>query len=195
MISEEVLELAGYRCRAIKGDGEGIPILFLHGYSFTNHVWMEIGLLQRLEEAGIPFLAPDMPYGMKSSCDHRSIDVEENSALVGHIVDDILGEPPLIVGASLGGVVALHYAAGGGRARGLVLAAPPAGGYRTRIPALLIWGTMDEIVDEDHVRKLAEELGAQLLIYEGARHPVYLDYPDKFEEDLLKFYRSVTGGR
>ena len=195
MISEEVLGLAGYRCKAIKASGKGIPILLLHGYSFTSEVWAEVGLLRRLDGTGIPFLAPDMPYGMKGSCDRRSIDVEENSALVGDMIEGVLRESPLIVGASLGGVVALHYAAEGGRTRGLVLVAPPARGYRTHVPTLLIWGTMDTIVNEGDVRKLAEELGAELLIYEGARHPAYLDYPDRFGEDLLTFYRSVVGGR
>ena len=36
---EKKIDLIGFECRAILNDATGLPIAFLHGYSFTSDVW------------------------------------------------------------------------------------------------------------------------------------------------------------
>lgn len=58
---EESYNVGKYRCRIIYNNVSGLPIVFLHGYSFTSDVWRDIGVLNRLEDEKIPFIAIDMP--------------------------------------------------------------------------------------------------------------------------------------
>ncbi len=196
---EEPLNVRHHRCRAIYSNLPGLPILFLHGYNFTSDVWRTIGVLELLEKEKIPFLALDMPYGAKSSCSPHTRDPEENVLVVREAIYGLFGKIyPLIVGASLGGYIALKYAVEN-PVSGLLLIAPV---YTSdeelvkrlgelKVPAMIIWGSKDEIVSRDEMEKLAELLEARLIVYEGARHAAYLDKPEEFKRDLLAFYKAV----
>ena len=63
---EKRLVAAGCNCQAIYNKSSGIPIIFLHGLSYTIEVWQRISVLNALMEKKISFLALDMPYGQKS---------------------------------------------------------------------------------------------------------------------------------
>jgi pimeloyl-ACP methyl ester carboxylesterase len=75
-LEEEPFNLGKYRCRVIYYQKPGTPIILLHGYSFTSDVWVDINLLEALEQNGIPYAAIDMPYGARSVCSpkNRSVD-------------------------------------------------------------------------------------------------------------------------
>ncbi len=188
---EQRVNVDNLDCRMISGKGSGTPIVLLHGYMFTCDVWNEIGLLSPLEQQEIPFFALDMPYGAKSQCSSRSRDPELNV----EIVEQVAGEEPLIVGASLGGYIALKYSVKN-PVKGLLLIAPTGGleeglmkSYRqVEIPKIIIYGEKDEVVSLEEMRELSKALGAELKIYEEARHPAYLDYPEKFTQDVQDFY-------
>ncbi len=198
---EDVFAAARYRCRIIYGGARrGVPVVFLHGYSFTSDVWRDIGVLDALEGEGIPFLAIDMPYGRRSSCSPHTRSVEENLLVLREAVHGLYGPvDPFLVGASLGGYIALHYATRYG-ASGLLLIAPVnsledelAARYRgLRIPAAIILGEKDEIVSRREMEELARLLGAELHIYPGARHAAYLDNPQLFTKHLLETYRRLA---
>jgi pimeloyl-ACP methyl ester carboxylesterase len=196
---EESYNVGRFRCRVIYNNVAGLPIVFLHGYSFTSDVWRDIGLLDYLEEEKIPFLALDMPYGARSICSPHSRSVDENIFVVREVFKGIFGNvKPLIVGASLGGYVALKYAVKYPVA-GLLLIAPVnvfdeelVSRYKAlSVPVLIIWGSRDRVVSRDSMEKLSGMLEAKLLIYEGAGHPAYLDYPERFRNDLLAFHRAL----
>jgi len=60
------------------------------------------------------------------------------------------------------------------------------------LPTLAFHGESDRIVrlsSSEHVVDLVE--GAELLVYDGAGHPVFLDAPHRFNSDLADFVRSV----
>ncbi len=196
---EEPLNLSHYRCRCIYSRRPGLPIVLLHGYNYTSYVWRDIGLLQRLEEEKIPYLAIDMPYGARSMCSPKASDPEEDIEVLASAIKGLYGgASPLLVGASLGGYIALRYAVRRS-VSGLLLIAPVKGLEEDLVsryddmvvPAVIIWGSKDRVVSRREMVRLAEHLDARLIIYEGARHAAYLDYPERFINDLIAFYRAL----
>ncbi len=192
-----------YECRYLYNGGRGRPLVLLHGYSFTIDVWRKVGLIDRLIEESIPFLALDMPYGRVSSCRDKFSSSDANTDYVRRMLQDkFYEEVPIILGASLGGYNALRYGMKYD-VLGLILIAPV---WSTRediietyvekgTPILLIYGDRDEIVSLDEMKEFVDKVpSAKLKIYENARHPAYLDKPDEFISDVLNFYRKVTVG-
>ena len=99
---------------------------------------------------------------------------------------------PVVVGASLGGYMALKYAAQHST-RGLLLIAPVNSSeehltkaYTTfHMPVHIIFGTRDKIVALDEMKRLTDKLpNAKLIQYEKANHTAYLKFPDRFKKDL-----------
>ena len=56
---EHRLELAGYETRALELEGEGPPLVLLHGYGDSADTWRLV--LERLGRAGRAALAVDLP--------------------------------------------------------------------------------------------------------------------------------------
>jgi len=192
---EDRIQVAGFTCRMLRGEGKGSPVIFLHGYLFTSDVWAEIGVLDFLEKEGIPFVALDMPYGAKSSCKPKS----EDPNLSVKIVEEIADRKPLIVGASLGGYIALRFSIKN-PVEGLLLIAPVRSlednlvrNYPLKTKVFIIYGENDKIVPLNEMRELANLLKAELIIYENSDHPAYLNQPERFKNDLIKLYKSKMG--
>lgn len=199
-MKEETLAIGGTRCRALYSQRPGPPLLLLHGYSFTSDVWRDVGLLEALEEARVPFVAVDMPYGRASKCSPRTRSIDVNVEVARSACRAYFGDsPPVVLGASLGGYVAMHYALRY-PALGLLLVSPVgsselAGRLSSlKIPVKIVYGDRDEIVSLEELEGLAKSTGGELVVYEGAGHAAYLDRPEKFKKDVLDFYRSATGG-
>jgi pimeloyl-ACP methyl ester carboxylesterase len=196
-----MLEAANHRCRAIYNLASGVPLVFLHGFSFTSDVWQRTDVTELLKEKRVPFLALDMPYGLKSECQPRTRDVEANVAVVRGAIQNIFGAvAPVLVGASLGGHVALKYAAARFPVRGLLLLAPVrvleeslVEAYsHFQFPVRIVCGSEDRIVSLEELRDLANRLpNAKLTVYEGARHAAYLDNSERFKRDLLELYATA----
>jgi len=186
-------------CRVIwDREGGRVPVLFLHGYSFTGQTWDETGVLDRLTLEGYPWAAPDMPYGRRTQCTKHTRDVLFNVAAARAVVEQFLGgEPPVIVGASLGGRIAVHYAVRH-EVRGLFLLAPALRPDDSvwdllrvlKVPAVIVAGKKDRIIPYSLLERLAVQMGARLLVYD-AGHAMYLEEPGRFVEDLLEFLGQV----
>jgi pimeloyl-ACP methyl ester carboxylesterase len=101
------------------GPESGQPILFLHGAGQTRSAWQ--GAAAAAGEAGFRALAIDLrghgdsPWS--AIADYR---LQTFAADLDRIAGR-LPAPPVLVGASLGGLTSLLYAGTGGRARALVL--------------------------------------------------------------------------
>jgi pimeloyl-ACP methyl ester carboxylesterase len=196
-LPEKMLDAAHHKCRVIYNIDSAVPVVFLHGFSFTSDVWQRTGVTELMKEKSVPFLALDMPYGLKSDCQPKTRDVEVNVAVVRGAVQNIFGAvAPVLVGASLGGHVALKYAVRF-PVKGLLLLAPVrvleetlVNAYnRFQFPVRIIYGSEDRIASLEELRQLADKLSnAKLRVYEGAGHAAYLDYPDSFRRDLLELY-------
>jgi pimeloyl-ACP methyl ester carboxylesterase len=200
-LEEKTLHADGFKCKALCHKVEGTPIVFLHGLSYTIGVWQRIGVIDLLVEKHVPFLALDMPYGLKSQCHPKSQDPQTNVNFAAEAYRSIFGsEVPILVGASLGGYIALKYAVQH-LLRGLFLIAPARAfdddtlikAYRSfKFPVRIVWGTQDSVISGEEMRTLTDILpNAKMLPYNGAAHSAYQDQPEWFKRDLLSLYASA----
>jgi len=165
-MSEKIITSAKHRCRAIVNKELGIPIVFLHGYSYTSEVWNRTGALELLKLKKVPFLALDMPYGAKSVCQHEAETWRSTSPSPKKPLPSFFGEAaPVLVGASLGGHMALQYAARF-QVKGLFLSAPvrilegalPQYYGKFTFPVHIIIGSEDRIASKEDLRCLVDKL-------------------------------------
>ena len=199
-MTEKTLNSGNYKCRILVQVGEGLPVIFLHGSSYTSEVWRNIGVTTILKEKHVPFLALDMPYGLNTECQPKTNDVKANVEVVREAVRTTFGSStPMVVGASLGGHVALMYAAQF-PVQGLLLVSPTRVFRETLLeayakfafPVRIVWGSEDTIVSGEDMRNLAAKLPqAKLITYEGAGHSAYRYQPDRFKRDLLALYAAA----
>jgi pimeloyl-ACP methyl ester carboxylesterase len=197
---EKSLNLTGYKCQTIYSTVSGVPILLLHGLSYTAGIWQCIKLTDALIEKHVPFLALDMPYGLKSKCQPKTRNPDINIRVAVDAVASLFGSAlPVIVGASLGGYIALKYAAKF-PVKGLFLVAPANAleneltqAYnKFNFPVRIVWGSNDSVISGEEMRTLVDKLpNARLLMYEGAGHSAYKDQPERFKRDLLQLYATA----
>jgi pimeloyl-ACP methyl ester carboxylesterase len=117
---EHRITLAGYESRALELEGDGPPLLLLHGWADSADTWRL--LLDRLARAGRRALALDMPgFGAADPLGDGPV-LEQLDAFADAALDE-LGEQAVIVGNSLGGCAALR-AAERGKPAGVVPVAP-----------------------------------------------------------------------
>lgn len=196
-LSEKKLNVANHSCHVLFNRASGVPIVFLHGYSFTSDVWQRTGVTELLKEKQVPFLALDMPYGAKSDCKPRSRDVEVNVAVVHEALHTMFSsEAPVVVGASVGGHMALQYAARF-PVKGLMLLAPVrvleeplTKAYpQFKFPVRIIIGSEDRVASLEELKNLADKLpDAKITVYQNEGHAAYVARPDRFKRDLLELY-------
>lgn len=105
--------------------GEGRPLVLLHGFGMSHHVWLPIA--ERLAASGRQMLAFDLPgFGATPLLPRTTaVSVEDMAAaLIRELQRRGIEEPVDVVGNSLGGRVALEVARQGG-ARSVVAISPP----------------------------------------------------------------------
>ena len=183
-----------------KGTALRGTILFLHGLSYTNDVWQRISVTELLKEKHVPFLALDMPYGLKTECQPKTRDAEKNLAVARAAIESTFpSQTPVVVGASIGGNMAIRYAARF-PVKALLLVAPARAQEPDLVPLFdklkfsttIIWGSQDNIIANEDMRALASKLpDAKLVVYDGAGHSAYKDEPEKFKRDLLELYANA----
>lgn len=104
---EHRLELAGYRTRALELEGDGPPLLLLHGWADSADTWRL--LMDRLAREERAALALDLPgFGTADQLGNEPI-LEQIDAFVDAALEHT-GGPALVVGNSLGGCAALRAA-------------------------------------------------------------------------------------
>jgi pimeloyl-ACP methyl ester carboxylesterase len=117
-VTERQLDLAGVSTSLLEG-GEGPPIVLLHGQGGFAAMWGRV----------IPHLAgsqrvvaPDLPGLGRSEVRAGTLDAPRAVAWLGELIEQTCAEPPTLVGHSLGGSFAAHFAIEhGDRLRGIVL--------------------------------------------------------------------------
>lgn len=197
---EKSLNVSGYKCPALYYTAPGVPIVFLHGLSYTADIWQRIGVTGLLMKKRVPFLALNMPYGLKSECQPKTRDPEKNVAFVNEAVKSFFGSAvPVLVGASIGGNIALRYAVRF-PVKGLLLVSPARALEPDLVPmysqfkfsTTIVWGSEDNIVASEDMRVLADKLpNGKLIVYDGANHSAYKDDSDRFKQDLLELYANA----
>jgi pimeloyl-ACP methyl ester carboxylesterase len=117
-VTERRLDLVGVSTSLLEG-GEGPPIVLLHGQGGFAAMWARV----------IPHLvgshrvvAPDLPGLGHSKVRAGTLDAPAMVAWLGELIEQTCAEPPTLVGHSLGGSFAAHFAIEhGDRLRGIVL--------------------------------------------------------------------------
>lgn len=198
---EKTLTASSHKCRAFYYKAEGVPIIFLHGLSYTIEVWQRIKITDHLIEKKIPFIALDMPYGIKSQCQPKTQDPQTNINFISETFKKVFGQTtPILVGASLGGYIALKYATQF-PVKGLLLVAPAHSlddedlirsyeGFD--FPTRIVWGSLDSLISGEEIRTLTDKLpNSKMLVYKDAAHSAYQDRPKWFIRDLLELYARI----
>jgi pimeloyl-ACP methyl ester carboxylesterase len=89
------------------GDPANPPIVFLHGIRLGGKIW-EPHARALCDEFFV--VTPDLPG--HGALEHLPFDAPTIDAFLAYISDNVVSRPPLIVGYSLGGYVAMRYATG-----------------------------------------------------------------------------------
>lgn len=194
---EHSLSIQGLSIRYLQ-KGTGIPVVFLHGYSFSAETWVEVGLFDELA-GDYSVYSFDMPYGAKSRSDKFSAENRDEYAdFLKNMLETLNINKPILIGASISGEVTLRYLIRGCSAQAAIVIGPAGikglGNQLSRIavPLLSVWGDKDTIsppanseILEAHVKDCV------VRIIEGAGHACYLDEPEKFREIVKDFLQKT----
>src|SRR5260221_6494636 len=128
-------------------EGEGIPVVFVHGFAADKESWL---LLARLLDKRRAFVIPDLPgFGAAGEIPPERASARAQSHALLAILD-ALGHPRAhLVGSSMGGGIALRTAVDA----------------QERVASLILVGSVGPVVQPN---ELTRELDA-------ARHPLVLD--------------------
>jgi pimeloyl-ACP methyl ester carboxylesterase len=108
---EKKLNLNGYKCPLLINKVPGVPIVFLHGLSYSIKIWQRLGITD-LTKNTFPTLPLICHMAKKSLCNLKTHDIEKNVTFAYEAIENIFGGPtaPVLVGTSIGGNIALHFA-------------------------------------------------------------------------------------
>ena len=108
---EHRLELAGYGTRALELEGEGAPVVLLHGYADSADTWRRV--LDRLARADRRALAVDLPgFGAADPLRDGPVLPQLDAVAAAAVVHaaEQADEDVILAGNSLGGALALRAA-------------------------------------------------------------------------------------
>lgn len=162
--------------------GEGKPLLMVHGLTGSALNWTAVGPeLARHHHA----MAIDLAGSGQTPLFHRSAALGANAGLVHSFIEQIIGEPVILMGNSMGGHIAILEAADHPRSvTALVLVDPAIPGARVIRPeadllgvaaALSIPGGLAEMVVERRAKELGPEQLVKQIIAVVAADPARID--------------------
>ena len=179
--------------------GTGKPVVLLHGASFNARTWEETNTIQSIAKAGFRSISVDLPGKGRSEAGEFSGD--RITGFLDGFLSTLGVEKPIILGASLGGYVAMDYAMrNADGVGGLVLVAPAYWIMKDRdeemkklrgIPSLLIVGSEDSYMAQDDARRLKDLIGSRELAFIGKIHPCYLEKPEDFNGKVCEFLEGM----
>jgi 2-succinyl-6-hydroxy-2,4-cyclohexadiene-1-carboxylate synthase len=89
------------------GEPSGVPILFLHGFMGHGGVWQQT--VDQLPD-GMFAVTPDLPGHGKTIANLEFLDFDSAAEAVAGFIEAQLNRPPVLVGYSMGGRIALYTA-------------------------------------------------------------------------------------
>lgn len=191
------MEYEGQRIHVRTAGREGAPgVLLLHGAAFSSRTWEDLGTIEQLAGAGYRVVAIDLP-GFGES---KGAKVDRTGFLSGFVPALGIGRPVIVSPSMSGGFSFPLILAHPELVSGFVPVAPAATVryakriQRSPVPVLIVWGERDQVFPPAQAELLAGSFeNAKTLILPGARHPAYLDEPEKFHAALLAFLGEVYG--
>ena len=154
---------------AFRDEGQGIPVVFLHGYLESSEIWRSFtnGLAGQGRMISI-----DLPGHGESGVAGEVHTMEFMADMVNHVLDRLVVEQCILVGHSMGGYVALAFLAK----------------YSDRLKALSLFHS-HPLADTSETKVNRErEIG---LIREGKKELIYnVNTPKAFADDNLEKFRD-----
>jgi len=190
-LKTQIINISGCQVHTLQGGDTGQPTLFfLHGKAFQAETWQELGTLQAVIDAGFSVIAVDLPgFGKTPEADLTPETIITEVMQVAELTKMIL------VGPSMGGKIALEFSlAHPDCITGLVLIG--AVGVEENkdqlheLPesTLIVWGENDQISDPANGKLLHDRIdGSTLVVFQGAKHPCYLEQAELWNKTLLDF--------
>jgi len=181
-------------------NGSGLPVVLLHGFSFSADTWVEMGLFDELTREYTVY-SFDMPYGPKSRSDKfDAADRDEYAAFLNGLLSALDIREPILLGASISGDVTLRYLSAGYSSK-LGIVAGPAGVKnladrlaKITVPLLAVWGDRDTISPPDGGKIITAHIkSSEVHTIEGAGHACYLDKPEEFKTIVSNFLKKFSG--
>lgn len=203
--SGRTLEVYARRTDGGRGTGGCADVLLLHGAKFSSRTWSDLGTLAAVADAGGRAVAVDLPGYGGSSAPDEALSASERADLVVAVAAAFGLERPVLVAASMSGAYALPALRDAPGAFGGFVGVAPVGvkefapavkaslaSLDVPIPAVALFGSMDttHLRDAD---QLIDALGsgAERVVFEGAEHPAYLKYPDRWHELLVRVAKKA----
>ncbi|HEV2035091.1 MAG TPA: alpha/beta hydrolase [Candidatus Dormibacteraeota bacterium] len=175
--------------------GEGTPLLMVHGLGGNALNWMAVGPGLSTHHRA---LAIDLTGFGQTPLFHRSAAVGANARLVHMFIEQVLSEPAILMGNSMGGHIAIVEAADHPRwVKALVLVDPAIPGVRMIRPqagllgvaaALSIPGLAEMVLD-----RRVRELGAERLVKQTI--DVVAADPTRIDPSVIRAHVELTRER
>ncbi len=195
MINSHFISIQGAKIHYLEGgDAKGLPILFLHGASFNARTWQEIGLIEKVSQAGYRVICVDLPgYG-----NSQNLSGFQETFLISFIKALELNHP-VVISPSMSGNYSLPLVVNNQEKLSGFVAIAPMGIARfkeqltgVKLPTLAIWGSNDRIVPVSQAEDLVKGMSnARKVILENAGHACYMRATEAFENHILDFINSV----
>lgn len=172
----------------LEGQGKLPPVVLMHGIT-SNGVTLA-GLAKKLAPYVSRVLAPDMPAHGFSAVPKDGLTPRSMTEGAFDLLDRVATEPVILVGNSMGGIVATRYAAARpNRVAGLALVSP--GG------APMAEGDFQRFLDTFRIRSYAEALHFVDLVFAKpppvVRHFIARGVMSRFRHPALRNFLDTTG--
>jgi pimeloyl-ACP methyl ester carboxylesterase len=126
VLFEDRMRTGGFETRVLELDGEGPPLLLLHGFSDSADCWRAV--IDRLRREGRRAMAVDLPgFATASRLDRERPILPQMDAFVRGVLTRMGERGAVIAGNSLGGCIALRAASNPANGLAGVIPIAPAG--------------------------------------------------------------------
>lgn len=178
----------------VAGKADGLPVVLLHGASFSAQTWQDIGTIDALAGAGYRAIAVDLPGFGKSESGG-----EDPKKWLGELFDALAIAKPVVVSPSMSGRYSLPLVTGQpDRVKAFVAVAPVAimqyKDQLARITAavLAVWGEHDRLIPQAEADLLVSSAKhGRKVIIPGGSHAPYMSDPAVWHRVLLEFLEEL----